>query len=425
MVSLPELNGYTQSQRDFFFQYSPVLKHYFNLVGQTPEDFESGLHREKHHQWLKCAFAVLDQKTPTQKICEFWTEQTEILLKKTWEYCGLHFHKVSLLAFGKLGSRELNLSSDIDIVFVHKEKEDNGEIQEKVKKFIQILTKNSNLGFCYRVDMGLRPGGNLSPLVSSEKQFFNYFDEYTEAWNRLGFIRMRPLMGPDDLNRELKTYCRGLAFPRYLDFSVVEDIKGLRSRIQYQWEKKLQKLDIKFYPGGIRDIELYIQSLQVIYGGREWELQCPSITTAMEELKKANILKGEEFEFFQGFYWHLRGIENLIQIDGDRHTYILCSEFFDKSPLSVSREKLIDSLIKSHGLIDRFFISNPHHDSKLGFDLEILNRQSQKAVDQILNIQSQPLKKRNLEDKKKRVLNRFLEASHSIAIDEKYGCSEL
>ena len=418
MVSLPELKSYNESEREFFFQYSPVLRHYFNLSKKSATDFEGELRILKHQQWLKCAFAVLSQKISTQKICEFWTEQTELLLKKAWEYCDLESHKISLLAFGKLGSRELNLSSDIDIVFVHKEEKGNQKVQEKVKNFIQILSKNSPMGFCYRVDMNLRPGGNLSPLVSSEKQFFNYFDEYTEAWTRLGFVRMRLLTGPDDLNKELNSYCRGLAFPRYLDFSVVEDIKGLRSRIEYQWKKKFQQLDIKFHPGGIRDIELYIQSLQVIYGGRKWELQCSSITSAMKELKKTGILHKKEFDFFHHFYWYLRHIENLIQVDGDRHTYILSHDFFDKSPLSVSEKELIESLIQSHELVDRFFISKLHDNSKLSFDLKSLNNQSQKAVDRILNIQSQPLKKGKLEEKKKRVLNKFLEASHKIAIDE-------
>ena len=418
MVSLPELDSYNETERGFFFQYSPVLKRYFDISKKSSDDFRDKLHIQKHHQWLMCAFAVLSQKISTQKICEFWTEQTELLLKETWEYCGLKDHKISLLAFGKLGSKELNLSSDIDIVFVHKEKQEAREFQEKVKKFIQILSESNHMGFCYRVDTSLRPGGDLSPLVSSEKQFFNYFDEYTEPWNRLGFIRMRPLMGPDDLNRELDSYCRGLAFPRYLDFSVVEGIKSLRSRIQYQWKKKFQPLDIKFHPGGIRDIELYIQSLQVIYGGRQWKLQSSSMTSVMRELEKTKILEKKEFDFFCQFYWHLRGIENLIHIDGDRHTYVLHHEFFDKSPLPVSEKELIQSLIQSHELIDRFFITKTHNDSKLSFDLGSLSHQSQKAVDWILNIQSQPLKKRKLESKRKRVLNKFLEASHKIAIDE-------
>ncbi len=420
MVSLPGLDSYDGSLRESFFQYSPVLKHYFNLSKRQVKDFKDELHVWKHHHWLQCAFAVLSQKVPAQKICEFWTEQTDLLLKKTWQHCQLQDYAISLLAFGKLGSKELNLSSDIDIVFVHKEKEKQGnqDFHKKIKNFIQILSDNNNMGFCYRIDTSLRPGGHLSPLVSSEKQFFNYFDEYTEAWNRLGFIRMRPLTGPDDLNRELDSYCRGLAFPRYLDFSVVEDIKGLRSRIQYQWGKKHQPLDIKFHPGGIRDIELYVQSLQVIYGGRHWELQSPSMTTAMKELENRRIIDVKTFDFLSGFYWQLRNIENLIHIDGDRHTYILSHEFFEKIPLPVKRDELLECLNQSHELIDQFFTVKPCGDLKLNPDLSNLNHQSKKAVDQILRIQSQPLRKRNLENKKKKVLNRFLEDSCRIAIDE-------
>ena len=419
MVSLPGLENYTESERRGFFKYSPVFDRYFKLLERTPESFKDRIRIEKHRYWLESAFAVLSQKFSAKQICQFWSERTDLLLKKTWEHCGLNDCKVSLLAFGKLGSKELNLSSDIDIAFVHREEKEKGsQFLEKVKSFIQILSENNNMGFCYRVDTSLRPGGDLSPLVPGSRQFFNYFDEFLEAWHRVSFIRLRFLIGPEDLNEDIRSYCRGVSFPRYLDFSVIGDIKNLRSRIQYKWKRSFQPLDIKLHPGGIRDIELYIQSLQVIYGGRHRELQNYSITTAMEELKKIKVIDEKEFDFFSRFYWDLRNIENLIQIDGDRHSYLLSHDFFGKSPFPVEEEKLIQSFKKSCDLINCFFSASPDEDSKMVFDFNSLGEQSRKAVDDILKIQTRTLKKRKIENKKKRILDHFLATVHHIAIDE-------
>ena len=417
MVSLPELDSYSEKERVVFFQYSATLEHYFNLSRKPAKEFNDQIRAQKHDRWLQCAFAALSQKASTQEICQFWTEQTEEILKKVWKHCDLDKYVVSFLAFGKLGSRELNLSSDIDIVFVRGENEENLKLLKQIKKFIQILSENNTMGFCYRVDTSLRPGGDSSPLLPSQRQFFNYFDEYTEAWNRVSFVRMRPLMGPGQLNEEIRLYCQGLAFPRYLDFSVVEDIKNLRSKIQYQWKQGLKPLDIKFHPGGIRDIELYIQALQVIYGGKHPGLQNSSITLAMGELRKQAILDERQFGFFSKFYWQLRTFENWIHIDGDKHTYTMIpDQFFKKAPSIMDEKELLDSLVKSNGFINHFFVEGENH-GDFDFDFKNLNEFSQKAVEEILKIQSQPLKKRKLENRKKRILNRFLEASHRIAID--------
>ncbi len=420
MVTLPELKDYSTAEINALSAFSPVFSHYLNLINKTAFKFSDEIRIEKHTHWLKCALATFNDTAPTQDICFYWTTQTEHILRKVWMSLDLEKLPISLLAFGKLGSQELNLSSDIDIVLVRENDVNPQDCHPQLKKFISLLADTTNFGFAYRLDFGLSPGGTTSSLSSTKNKFFSYFDEYLEAWNRISFIRMRPLLGPDDLNNQIFKYCQRHSFPRRLDFSVINEIKQIRQKINYQWRKAHEPLDIKLSPGGIRDIELFIQSLQVIYGGKDPKLQTSNMSVAIENLFTRGALKNDEKTFLNNFYWDLRKVENLIHIENDNHTYNLKNGFFERIPtISWNQEEFFQKFQKTNEIVSDFFTdSTPKSPNTENADSADLNPVSLKAIEDIRSLKSHSLKRNEVEVIKNSILQDYIQISNSIAIDQ-------
>ncbi len=419
MVTLPAIDDYSMAERNALSAFSPVFSHYLHLLTKPTRNFSDEIRQDKHRHWLKCALASFNNSAPTEDICRYWTEQTDQIIRKVWMSLDLEKEDISLLAFGKLGSEELNLSSDIDLVIVRENHVDPQACHPTLKKFVSLLTENTVFGFAYRLDFDLRPGGVNTPLTANKKKFFSYFDEYLEAWNRLSFIRMRPLIGPDTLNSQLFEYCRRHSFPRRLDFSVINEIKHIRQKINYQWRKANEPLDIKLSPGGIRDVELFVQSLQVIYGGKDPKLQTSNMTVAIENLRERKALKESESEFLNRFYWDLRRIENLIHIENDNHTYLLKSGFLKRIPqLDWDEKEFFENFKICNEIVGDFFTEPEPAETQLkNLESEDIEERSRKAIEDIRGLKTHSLKKSEVERLKIDILNEFIAVSSKIAID--------
>ena len=345
MVALPELDQLESPQLQNFLSIRPIFARYYQIYQKEGESEAEKLRSLKHKYWLQCGYSSIHKLHSCQEIVHYWSQCADQLLKRAWKFCQLDTEPVSLLAFGKLGSQELNLSSDIDIVFVRDDLSDLQEIQPKIRKFIKLLNENTAFGFVFRVDVSLRPGGEHSPLAPTESHFLNFYNEYCEAWHRLSFIRLRPLCGPPKLNQSIMDFCQNVAYPRRLDFSIINEIKSIRKKINAQWKIKSESFDIKLAPGGIRDIEMYLQSLQVIYGGRNPQIQAANISTAMLKLSQISAITSQDYFFIQKLYWQLRSIENLIHLYEDQHSYLLKPEIlpsFRNEDLRIDLEEKID-----------------------------------------------------------------------------------
>ncbi len=419
MVTLPGLESYSKNDLQELKDKSPSCAQYLNLIERKANGRQDQLRQRKHRSWLQCALASLFERTTPEEVCLFWSQQSDMLISEAWQECGLDQTPVSLLALGKLGSHELNLSSDIDIILVRENDCGMEKYQSSIRSFLKLLNETTSFGFLYRVDLNLRPGGDSSPLVPSQAHFYNYYDEYLEAWHRMSFIRLRPLLGPSELNLSLSAYCKRLAFPKRLDFTVIDEIKNIRGKLNYQWRKANEPLDIKFYPGGIRDIELYIHALQVIYGGKRPELQVTRFSDALQVLHQMNILETADYNFFKTFYWHLRGIENLIQMQEDQHTYLVRPEFRKSLMPTLNEQHLIKEFENSHQLVSSFFVSpiTPANERK-SLDIQKFSNNSQQAVRQILELKSHSLKKSENDDVKHEIIHSYLSIVQKIAIDQ-------
>lgn len=302
---------------------SPAIDRYLNLL-ESPrhkEDGMSSLRVQRHRDWLVAASQSLLKTQSPYEICRQWSHAADRLIDQAWDLAGGTSLDVAIFALGKLGAEELNLSSDVDLLFVSQNPADH-ETMKAVRSFRNILSENTSLGFCLRVDTDLRPGGRLGPVVSSLNQFEDYYWNQGSTWERLALIRLRALTGPDTLRQGVLDIARHFIFRKFIDYSLVEELKSLRSSIQQNYARpSSQQFHLKLGIGGIRDIELFVQSLMVIHGGRLPDLPTHSTEEIFLRLKEKKLFDPSDLNFLHQTYWEFRQIENVIQSQNDQQTH--------------------------------------------------------------------------------------------------------
>jgi [glutamine synthetase] adenylyltransferase / [glutamine synthetase]-adenylyl-L-tyrosine phosphorylase len=240
-----------------------------------------------------------------------------------------------VLALGKLGGRELNYSSDIDLVFVHesvaerrgpsnaiKESQVDEYFQRVGQQLIKLLSESTARGIAYRVDMRLRPYGGQGPLVISYDRGLQYYDSAGRTWERQAFIKARPVAGDISLGESLLQELQPWIYRRYLMRADITGLAALKRRIERRGRLTDQdQRDIKTGFGGIRDIETVIQFLQLLHGGEVSSVRTPGTLDAIERLHKAGCLTGDEQQVLQDNYRFLRRVEHFLQIMDDRQAH--------------------------------------------------------------------------------------------------------
>lgn len=318
----------------------------------TNTSLEDQLRQERNEIWSRYALAAKDNSLPPDQICHQWSKASDLLLRHAFSAC-FQDQKVALFALGKLGSSELNLSSDVDLLIVSQD--DSVNALPGLRRFQKILSERTALGFVFRVDFDLRPGGKQGPLIPTLDQFKDYYGNYGETWERLAFVRLRALAGDGSLQQEVLTFAQRFSFRKHLDFTLLEDLKTLRSKIQGHYWGRSQNdiIDLKLGVGGIRDVELFTHALQVIHGGRDTSLQVRGTAEALLLLEMKELLPKEESQFLRIHYWNLRRLENYVQAQNDEQTHLLKTDDnhpdFVSAALTTLRFDMLrcDSIVKS------------------------------------------------------------------------------
>lgn len=250
-----------------------------------------------------------------------------------------------ILGMGKLGGFELNFSSDIDLIFAYPENGftqggrrelDNAQFFTRLgQKLIKVLDQHTIDGFVYRVDMRLRPFGESGPLVMSFAALEDYYQEQGRDWERYAMIKARVL------GAEKKEYCqvlrqmlRPFVYRRYIDFSVIQSLRNMKSMISREVRRRGMIDNIKLGAGGIREIEFITQVFQLIRGGREPDLQSNSLLTVLKAITTLELLTEKETAQLAESYLFLRRLENLLQSIGDQQTQTLPDNEEDKARLT-------------------------------------------------------------------------------------------
>ncbi len=237
-----------------------------------------------------------------------------------------------VLGMGKLGARELNLSSDIDLIFAFPEtgQTDGGRFQSNEQFFIrlcqrliQALDSVTADGFVFRVDARLRPFGNAGPLAMNYDALESYYASQAREWERYAMIKARVVAGDPRAGARLLQLLRPFVYRRYLDFGAIESLREMKLLISKELHKKGMDANVKLGPGGIREIEFIGQAFQLIRGGRDQDLQIRPILPVLELLQEKNILPAYVVRELREAYEFLRLVENRIQAWADKQSHLL------------------------------------------------------------------------------------------------------
>ena len=235
-----------------------------------------------------------------------------------------------VIGLGKLGGCELNLSSDVDIIFCFPDRGScdgrRGLSNEQfftrlARNVIRSLSEITMDGFCFRVDTRLRPFGDSGPLVSSFAALEQYYQREGRDWERYALIKARPVAGDLVSGKQLLDILKPFVYRRYIDYGAIEALRDMHANVREDALRKDRLDDIKRGPGGIREIEFLVQTFQLLRGGREPALQTPSIVLATTNLQKLGLLPDDAVADLLAAYRFLRKTENRIQALHDQQTH--------------------------------------------------------------------------------------------------------
>jgi len=332
------------SEKRSFTQLSQHLKE--RLVGV--KDFQTFclvLRRFKQEEILRIAAQDLGGLSGVPQITKGLSMLAQVCLEAAVLFCHneqagfsqiAHYSHLSeglvVLGVGKLGGEELNFSSDIDLIFLYRpvdhtpvsSLEQRQYFQTIAGRVIQAMGAQVSGDHVFRVDLDLRPGGKDSDLVISLDSAIEYFQTEARTWEHMALIKARPVAGNKDLGKRFIKEVEPIIYRKFLDYSILSEIRSMKEKILSETRSHLLKRDdIKLGPGGIREIEFIVQSLQMIFGGKVPALQEKNTLKALDKLKEARILPQEEYRHLKRAYRFLRVLEHRLQMVNQQQTHSL------------------------------------------------------------------------------------------------------
>lgn len=241
---------------------------------------------------------------------------------------------LALFALGKHGGRELNYSSDIDIVaFFDPEKRAVKEAGEETKFFTRIVQKLASLmqdrtehGYVFRTDLRLRPDPGATPVALPTEAALAYYESRGQNWERAAWIKARPCAGDREVGERFLKDLAPYVWRKHLDFATIADIQAMKRQINITknvGDARVAGHNVKLGLGGIREIEFFTQTQQLIAGGRDQTLRVRPTAVALKALAAANWISKRAAEDLTRIYWFLRGVENRLQMLRDEQTHVM------------------------------------------------------------------------------------------------------
>lgn len=280
-----------------------------------------------------------------------------------------------LLAMGKMGARELNFSSDIDLIALFDDARfENGDVVEAraryvhvTRQLVKLISENTEDGYVFRTDLRLRPSPSTTPVCISVDAAERYYESVGRTWERAAHIKARPLVDVAAGEAYLETLAPFI-WRRHLDFAAIEDAHDMLRKIRAQKARftpgSLPGHDLKLGPGGIREIEFFAQTRQLIVGGRDPSLREPTTLGALDALVEAGWIEPATRDTLAGDYRALRAVENRLQMMEDSQTHavpkapdartrlaLLCGD----ADREAFEDRLAKKLARVHAACEEFF----------------------------------------------------------------------
>ncbi len=310
----------------------------------------------RRQEMLRIGLRDLLGKADLQETVTELSDLAEVCLQKAYDWADRELQKrygrpvvlqedgtmraagFAVIAMGKLGGRELNFSSDVDLMYVYSA---DGETEGTVsvdgvtanritnhqyfiklgEKLSAAIGEKTEDGFVFRVDMRLRPEGQRGPLAQSLGGYELYYESWGQTWERSALIKARPVAGDASVGREFLERITPFVYRKYLDYSAIAEIRDMKQKIDKDVEQKGRThRDVKLGYGGIREIEFVVQALQLIYAGRDRSLREKNALKALHMLAQKGLITYQERANLSKAYVFLRTVEHRIQILDDLQT---------------------------------------------------------------------------------------------------------
>ena len=306
---------------------------------------------------------------------EFMEETSGIDKEESFRSMNYSFHlnlPFGILALGKLGGNELNFSSDVDLIFIHDNETMTGEHDfdnklriKAARLLIEVMSEVTEDGFLARMDMRLRPGGERSPLVLSLDETEYYYTASREMWERQALIKAIPVAGSEQLSKDVMNMLTPFVYRSLLDEEVLQDVEKIKERIEEEHLRE-DHLNVKLGVGGIREIEFFVQTFQLLYGGINQKLRVTGTLKVLKELSKTGLIPISDAAFLRDAYLFLRRVEHHLQLRDEQQTHTLPSSIEQQQVLARSlgyknfdsekaRQKLLSELKDVMGRVRAIF----------------------------------------------------------------------
>ncbi|MDR3709966.1 MAG: hypothetical protein P4L33_16845 [Capsulimonadaceae bacterium] len=225
----------------------------------------------------------------------------------------------AVIAMGKLGGRELNYASDIDLIFVHDDTLAQPEAIKMAEAVRDTLAHATPAGFVFRVDLRLRPEGRFGPISRSISACRAYYESWAETWERQALLKARLVAGDERVGGEFLRIAEKFVFAKHVQAEFVEEIRANKRMLERQTARHEEALtNVKQGIGGIRDVEFAVQLLQLLAGGKHPELRTGNTIDALSRLAAHGLISGDERQLLAESYLFLRNVEHRLQILDER-----------------------------------------------------------------------------------------------------------
>jgi len=385
---------------------------------------EKSFAEKKHLLWTRFSFAFKERKYSPEKILDEWSDAVQKLLESEWYKHFSESDECVPALMGKLGSGELNLSSDIDLIFFGSPHDS----KIKIRNFISNAGSSLQVPSGFKIDLDLRPGGKNAPMICSADQLGIHLWNQSDPWERYSYTRMSVPFGNINLRTKIEKIRDKFCYRRYLRVDFFHSF--LRLRKQYRVESTKTHVNLKLGAGGIRDVELFVQTFQILFGGKNSDYRGGSTFSTLRMLI-ADEVHVKLFKELQAAYMILR------QAEGELHAFKDQAGFnwpLDKENMLTIH--VVESMKKVHRLVEDFAKSSQNlfgqkggASSKLSFENEILSDLSEadrrKASNNLENYFSN--KNRMFAFYRNAILNQknMKQAFVDLLVHSDYGCRVL
>lgn len=325
-------------------------------LSEPGEDLESELRRQRLSLALAVALGDLSGDLDLEQVTRLLSEFADSALDRAVTAAvaervpDAEPRGFAVIAMGKLGSCELNYSSDVDLLLLFdpaalpkRQREDSGEAAVRIgRRLIEILQKRTADGYVQRVDLRLRPSPEVTPIALPVDAAISHYESSALPWERAAFIRARACAGDLALGNRFLSAIQPFVWRRTLDFGAIEDVRQISARIRDHFAQNAhigRGYDLKRGRGGIREVEFFVQIQQMIHGGRDASVRAPATLDAIDRLLAAGRLDESTARELADAYRLLRTIEHRVQMVEDAQTHVLPIE-----------AQALDNVAQLHGL---------------------------------------------------------------------------